>query len=193
MTGPSGSRLLVFYGIKCPVRCVEKGSDGIGILGITGDPRANGKGRLFGVSREKVANSACYQCGRCCARLWQDQRELIAALPRRGIDGPATVRQGLSHPAKRTISNEMTKSIVDLFQSIEVQQEKRKFPLGTPGSADLCLQNLEKTAVIGQPSQRITRCLTPESIFKRALLGDIDSNDFVPGKIPAVVTDTATA
>ena len=35
--------------------------------------------------------------------------------------------------------------------------------------------------------------MTPEFIFKRALLGDIDSDDFVAGKIPVVVTDTATA
>src|ERR1700674_141309 len=129
---------------------MQQGSDGIGILRVTGNSDADGEGWLFGIVQKKIANPLRHQRGGSYACLWQDQGKLVPALPRCGIYGPATVRQDLRQPAKRPVSRQMPKSIVDLFQSIQVQQKKREFSLGALGSADLGLQHIEKTAMIGQ-------------------------------------------
>jgi hypothetical protein len=52
VTGPSDSRLLVLQGVQSPVRGVEKGTDGIGIAGITSNAYTDGKYRLLDVSSE---------------------------------------------------------------------------------------------------------------------------------------------
>jgi hypothetical protein len=87
----------------------------------------------------------------------------------------------------------MTKSIVDLFQSIKVQQDKREFAFGTLGSADLCVQDLKKTAMIGQAGKRIAGSLAAKTIFQGALFGDVDNDDLVTNKISTVVIDPAAA
>ena len=94
-----------------------------------------------------------YHCRGSYAGLRQDQRKLVPALPRCGVYLPAAVCQDVRQPAERPVSRQMTVSVVDLFQSIEVQQYQREFPLGALGSADLCVQLFEKTAMIGQAGQ----------------------------------------
>jgi hypothetical protein len=52
VTGPSDSRLLVLQGVQSPVRGAEKGTDGVGIPGITSDAYTDGKYRLFDVTNK---------------------------------------------------------------------------------------------------------------------------------------------
>src|SRR6202158_4736129 len=47
--------------------------------------------------------------------------------------------------------------------------------------------------MIGQPGQRITRCLAAQMILKCALFGDVDHDDLVANKTPTVVIDAAAA
>src|SRR5439155_17802966 len=114
---------LGFHRIESPVRRVEKSSDGVGILRITGNFYADGKSWIFGVLRKKFANPLSYQCGGCRACFWQDQGNFIPAVARCGVHGPATVRSDLRQPAERPASHQMPKLIVDPLQAIEVQQK----------------------------------------------------------------------
>src|SRR5579864_1840520 len=47
--------------------------------------------------------------------------------------------------------------------------------------------------MIGQASQRISRCLVTELVFKRPLFCDVYSDDFMPRKISLFVKNTASA
>ena len=87
----------------------------------------------------------------------------------------------------------MTKSIVDLFQTVKIEQQKREFPFRALGSADFRMQHLEKPAMIGQTGQRIAQDLTTQMILKTALFCNVDNNDFVASKISKVAEDTAAA
>jgi hypothetical protein len=55
------------------------------------------------------------------------------------------------------------------------------------------VQYLEKAAMIRQTRQRIAGCLMWELILKRALLRDINSNDFMSGKVSLFVIHPAAA
>jgi hypothetical protein len=104
---PKGLRLLGFHGIESPVRCVEKRSDGIGVLRITGNSHAHQKHWFFGLSLEKFANPPSYQCGGGYACLRQDHRKFVPAVPRCGVYGPAAVSQDLPQPAERPVTRLM--------------------------------------------------------------------------------------
>jgi hypothetical protein len=72
VSGKKGPWLLGFHGIKSSVRRIQKSSDRVGVLRITGNSYADGKPRIFGVLRKKVANPLRYQCGSSRACFWQN-------------------------------------------------------------------------------------------------------------------------
>jgi hypothetical protein len=80
-----------------------------------------------------------------------------------------------------------------LFQSIRVQQYKGEIPAGSFGSADLCMQYLEKSAMIGRAGQRIARCLVAQLILKCPLLCHVNGDGFNTSKVSQIVLDTTTA
>jgi len=82
---------------------------------------ADGKRWLIGIFRKKIANSPCHQCGGGCACLCRDHSKLIATLPCCGVYGPGSSPPGLRH-SQSARPRQVPKSIVDRFQSIEVQQ-----------------------------------------------------------------------
>jgi len=136
---PKSLGLQGFHCIERLVRCVEKRSDGIGVLRKTGNSYAHRKHWLLGLSLEKFANPPSYQCGCGYACLRQDHGKFVPTVPCCGVYGPAAVSQDLPQPAERSVTRLVRILVVDLFQSIEVQQYKREFPAGALGSAELCL------------------------------------------------------
>jgi len=94
----------VFHSIKSLVRCVEKSSDGISILWITDNSRADGNPWLFFIIRNQTANPVSYQFRGGYAGLRQDQSKLVPALPRCGVYGQAAVCQDVRQPAERPVS-----------------------------------------------------------------------------------------
>ena len=79
----------------------------------TGNPNADGKERFFSIIGKKLANASCDQRGGGSARLGKHQSKLIPTLPRRSVHGSAAVSQDLRQPAKRPVTHQMPKSIVD--------------------------------------------------------------------------------
>src|SRR6202040_2185103 len=121
LTSRSGFGPLVFHGIKSMIRCVYKAPDG-SVLRITGNPYADGKYWLLATLRKKIASPPCDQCGGANACLWQNHSKFVPAVPCRGIDRPTAASQNLPEPAECPVTCQMTKSVVNLFQSIEIQQ-----------------------------------------------------------------------
>src|SRR5579864_3361246 len=87
----------------------------------------------------------------------------------------------------------MPKSVVDFFQSVEIEQKKGEFPFGALRSGDFPLQHLKKPAVVGQASQRITQCLAAQMILERPLFRDVNDNNFISDKNSTLVKDAAAA
>src|SRR5208283_1606868 len=115
-------RPLVLHGVQGLVCRVEEGSDGVGFARIAGNSQTYRKRRRLAVGVKEFTNSPCYQCGRAYAGLRQDYGKLVTTVACRGIDGPAAVSQDLSQSAEGPVSHQMTKLIVDLLQSVEIQQ-----------------------------------------------------------------------
>src|SRR5437016_6083551 len=113
-------RSLFFHPVQGPVRCVQQGPNGIGILWITCYPHADGKHWLLVVFRKKIANPVRYQCSSGHACLRQYQRKFVPAMACCGVDSAAAVPQDLSESAERPIPRQMTKLVVGLLQAIEV-------------------------------------------------------------------------
>ena len=101
--------------------------------------------------------------------------------------------ENLAEPAKRPIARLMRKPVVDLLQSVEVKQSERELAAASLGSANFCVEHLEETAVIRQAGERIARRLMAQLVFQRPLLGDVDRDDFMAGKVPVVVESAVAA
>src|SRR6185312_3345683 len=87
----------------------------------------------------------------------------------------------------------MAELIVDLFQSVEIQQQKREFTSAASGPADLRVQCLKEAAMISQTGEKIARGLVAKLVLDRSLFCNVNGNDFVAGKVLMVVIEaTAT-
>src|ERR1700674_2500598 len=51
----------------------------------------------------------------------------------------------------------MAPAVVDGLQTIQIQQKNRELPAGAAGALNLPLQNVDQSAVVGEPRKRITR------------------------------------
>src|SRR5579859_7070088 len=193
LPGTRSPRVRGFHLVERLVRGVQQGSDGPGILRETSYPDAHGKRGFLGIFRKKITNSPCHQRGGHPVCLGQDQRKLVPAVSRRRVYGSAAVFQYLPQAAEGSVTRQMAKVIVDFFQFIQIQQEKREITPGAFGTAYLGLQDFEQPPMVGQPGQGIAVCLVAEMIFQSSLLGDVDSNDFVTREITVFVKGAAAS
>ena len=86
----------------------------------------------------------------------------------------------------------MSEPIVDLFQSVQIQEEQGELTRGALGPLDLSVQSFDQLAVIGEPGERVLGGLLAQVILELALLGDILDDDFVSRSLVRVA-DFASA
>ena len=110
--------------------------------------------------------------GRVC-RSTQDEREFVAAEPddQAGIvEGPTQTPRDL---AQACVSGRMAERIVELFETIEVDQDKCRRETMIQAVADnLAIARLENGA-IGESSERIGFGLPPQVLHGLAVGGDV--------------------
>src|SRR5208282_707852 len=121
-SGASGCPSPALHLIQRSVSCVQQGSDGVCVARMPGNSNDDRKRRLFGFPCEKTTNPLSYQCGVGDACFRQYQGKLVAAVASRCVYGPAAIAEDPAEPAEGSVTREVAKAIVDLFQTVEVQQ-----------------------------------------------------------------------
>src|SRR5262249_45439549 len=109
-----------FFRIQLLVRFRKQLFDSFSVAAIYGDTDACGELRLFRIARQYFVNTAGDKVCFSLASLRQDQRKLIATIPRGGVDRTTVYAQNIRQPAQRAAAHQMTMCVVDFLQSVEI-------------------------------------------------------------------------
>src|SRR5947199_8542985 len=88
-------------------------------------------------------------------RFWKDQRELVSAVARRGVNGAAVNAQNIGDTADGAAAYKMAVTVVNGLQTTEVQKQHGKRTAGTVGAIGFVFQNVEQTAILGNAREAI--------------------------------------
>src|SRR5690348_17640379 len=102
--------------------------------------------------------------------LRQNDGELIAAEAGRRVGGAAALAQTLADATQRAIADQMPPSVVDLLESVHVEQQRRERAACALRPADLSLQRVHEVAVVYEPRQLILDRLRACEPLRLALL-----------------------
>src|SRR5262249_8694036 len=109
--------------------------------------------RVFGKAmRNSIGNEARI----LQRRFWQDEGEFVATVSRRHIDFPAVDAQHVRHTAQSAAANDVPVGVVDLLQTIEIEQEDGKRTASPVMALDLRIEAVEEMTVVGETGERIT-------------------------------------
>src|SRR6267143_1041817 len=109
--------------------------------------------------------------------LGQDDAKLVAAISGDSIDRAATGAQRIAEPAKCPVAGQVAVAIIDLLQSIQVEQQQGKRSSGAPGSFDLRVQNVKDPAVIAQAGKRVGHRQELRLLFSPLAFRDVESGN----------------
>src|SRR5260370_1370442 len=99
--------------------------------------------------------------------------ELIAAKQRDGVSGPQHAAQSRCHLLQEAVASIMAERVVDVLESIEVEEQHAEHPLiATRGEQGLA-QAVSEKAAIRETGQRVVECLVFEGVGVCLALGDV--------------------
>jgi len=81
---------MMFFGVKGLVCNAQNVFNAAPVARVLGDADADGKARCFDIFREPLGNTLSHTTGILGGGSGQNESELIAPIPGRRIDGPAT-------------------------------------------------------------------------------------------------------
>ena len=117
---------------------------------------------MLQIRGERLTNARCNTLGFFLPRLRKHQGKFVSAVPGCGINRPAMKPQYIGQPAQRAASDQVPVCVIDLFQAIQIEKQHRKRPPGAQRTLGFRIEDIEQFAIIGEPSQRITRRQVPD-------------------------------
>ena len=85
----------------------------------------------------------------------KDERELVAADPRRGSRVPHRLAKALADRPEDLVAEGVSVGVVHDLEVVEVQDHERERPAPPPRSIDLLLEHLAKAAMVCEAGQRV--------------------------------------
>src|SRR5262249_47057631 len=92
----------------------------------------------------------------CC---WQDDSELLAAVPISDIHSSQLVNNRMCNFAQHIVARLMPVGVVELLEVVDVEQQQREWNVLALPDQGLLYQLLLKRAPIGKRCQRVCACL----------------------------------
>jgi hypothetical protein len=134
------------------------------VLGVDGDAKAGGDRALGAFERlSQRSGQIAVQAFGDAARLatieaLHEDHELVAPVARDEITRPHRLLQSAGHGNQGTVAGSMTKVIVDLLESVEVDEDDREGLTATGGGVHGVAEGLSKPAARGEVSQLVAAC-----------------------------------
>lgn len=91
------------------------------VHGMRGVAYADGERRLLGVLAKTFLDTGSHLPGHCLVGFDEQQGELVAAVPRCLIGGPAVLPEDLGEANQGVIADEMTVQVVDALEPVEIE------------------------------------------------------------------------
>ena len=147
------------------------------VLRIDGDTDADGDDRLLAIIIHALADaSRGLQCF-VFAGFRKNQREFIAAVAGCRIRRAAIISKHVSDALNGAASDEMPETVVDLFQSIQIEQQNGKTAAGAPGTLQFGIEYFNESPVIRKSGKRIAFCETAHFIEQVRILEQRPAKD----------------
>ena len=153
-----------------------------GVLGAHGDPDADRDRRIgFRVlagdpqALQDVLGNAAGQgrAGNCR----EDDGEFVAAQPRQRLAVVEHAQDPLGNELKRLVAGPVSEQVVDLLESIEVEEHDGERPSHRQRHLDLLVQFPVEGAPIGQPGERVVKGKKAETLFRLLARPDVADRD----------------
>ena len=73
----------------------------------------------------------------------------------------------------------MSVAVVDQLQSVQVNEQQRKFPARALATLDLQIEHIHEAAIVGQTGQRVAGCQSTQVILQLSLPGNVFGDNLV--------------
>src|SRR5216683_7204305 len=87
----------------------------------------------------------------------------------------------------------MSEAVVDSFQPVHVKEQQGKLPAGALTSLDLQIEHIHEMAIVGQPRQRIARCLRAQMLLQFSLPGNILGDNLIGFQLALLAENFSSA
>jgi len=133
----------------------EEPLDAFAFAAIDGNADARRKRRLLLVLRHDGVNALHDALGFFLFCFRQHKSKFIAAVPRGGINGAAIDAKCVGNAANCAATDEVAVAIVNFFQAVEIEQEKREGAAGAVGALGFVFEDVKQAAIVGEAGERI--------------------------------------
>src|SRR4029077_11635008 len=110
--------------------------------------------------------------GRSPFSLREYEGKFIAPIARRGINDARTDPEDIAQTAQCPTSRQMAVCVINIFQSVQIEKQQGKRPLGPSRPLDFSAQHVQKSTIVGKTGQRIR-----DREISRLLLGSLGFRD----------------
>ena len=108
------------------------------------------------------------------------QGKFVTAIACGQICRPAMFLHDRRKPAKRTVPRQVALKIIDAFELIQIQKQKRKGVMTAVGAAHFRLELVHELSVVGQTCQPVVACLVKSSFFGLFAVRDVHRSAQTP-------------
>src|SRR5713226_1341959 len=142
------------------------------ILWIDGRTRARRNGRLLVVASQPLADS--FRNAPSCfgVRFRENQHEFVPSVSRSGINFATMNLENIRYAAERATSHKMPVGVIDLLQSVQIEQQHRKGSSGASVSFDFRIKRVEKPPIVSKPGERISDRQLPNVFIRVSVFGN---------------------
>ncbi|MEA3221081.1 MAG: hypothetical protein OZX49_02200 [Immundisolibacter sp.] len=132
--------------------------------------------------RQKALNRMLQKPRRVALGLYlrQYHGEMVGTYPRQQVGIAGDAGHPLRHLFQKRVAGRLAEAVVDVLESLQIEQEHRQHVLSADGAANVLPQALQKQALIRQTGQHI---VVGEVIKPRLLVEMVDRERDVAGQL----------
>src|SRR5713226_8842222 len=146
---------LCLFCVEILVRFREQFLDALAIAVVAGDADTRGEARRFIVVGHDFADAIGDAARFVFLGFRENQGEFVAAVSRGSVNCAAMNPENIGEAADGTAADKMAVTIVNRFQTIEVEKQHGEGPASAIGALRLVFKNIEQAAVVGKAGERI--------------------------------------
>jgi len=144
-----------FFAIEDMVGGGEELIDGLAIMRVDGYSGTYGDGWLVAIGTEPLSNAISNSQRGRGVRFGKNEDEFVPPVTRSGVNGAAMNAKNVSQAADGFATHEMAVSVIDLFQTVQIEEHDGKRAGGAFVPLDFRVEGVEKPPVVGQAGERI--------------------------------------
>ena len=160
--------------------CVPGHPDGSGRDADAGGERRHADGELerLGQCHQDAARD---RLGTNAVGVLQQERELVAAQPARGVLGAQDAGEALGDEAQQLVTGGMAERVVDVLEVVEIHEQGRD-PAGAVAPDQRVREPIDEQDAVRQAGQRVVQRLVAQLVLEVLPVADVDEDALRHGR-----------